>query len=459
MNNNLLYDITDKPRYFKEWIIYTIQMVLAVFVATVLIANICSTPDGTKMDISATLFGACVGTLIYEFMTKFKSPMFISSCGATVSAVCGALALNANGNYLMVVCGGFIILGVYSLMALLIKIRGINLINKFLPPTIVGGITIIIGMNLAKFLVTYLGQYGLWDTTQSFSTQCTTLLSKNNIWYVIIAIITMLITALVSHYGKGFIKNIPFLFGLLGGYILAIFATYVCHVTVWSNSLNEMRPLVDFSLFNNMQIISTPNFAFMHIKADQWSWANLGQTALYFVPVALAAICEHWADHRTLSNIVGTDLTKEPGMEKTLIGDGVASVAGTIICGLPNTSYGESIATIGFSKVASTFISTCAALCLGLLAFFPPVAIFISTIPSCVFGGCAMILYGYIAASGLKTIINSKVNLEKGKNLIILSVVLTVGVSGISFLVPAFGAVSLALVLGIILNLLLREKK
>lgn len=178
-----------------------------------------------------------------------------------------------------------------------------------------------------------------------------------------------------------------------------------------------------------------------------------------FVPVAICALLEHYSDHKCLSNIIGTDLTVDPGLDKTLIGDGVASAVGTAVCGLPNTSYGESIATTGFSRVASVWIVTAGAAFLILMSFIGPINAAIQTIPSCVFGGCAMILYGYIAASGLKTLIRSKADLEDNKNLIIVSVILTTGVSGIFFLSESFAGVSLAMVLGVILNLILKEGK
>ena len=449
MDNQLKYDIKDKPKKWYEWILYPLQMILAVFVATVLIANICGTP------ISSCLLGACVGTIVYQVITRFKSPMFISSCGATVSAVCGALAMNETGNYLMVLIGGIIILIIYVIFALIIKFKGINLINKIFPPYIVGAITIVIGLNLAKFLVGYTNLSGL-DGNSPINIQIDYLIQPYVICSMVVAIVTMLITAVVSHYGKGFMKNIPFLFGLAGGYVLAIIIS-LCGVTI--PTTDGPIPFIDFSVFKGINVIGLPDFAFLHITSDQWSWTNFGQTILFFVPVAICALLEHYSDHKVLSNIIGKDLIKDPGMDKTLIGDGVASALGTAICGLPNTSYGESIATIGFSRVASVLMTTIAAAALGVLAFFPPIAALINSIPSCVFGGCAMILYGYIAASGLKTIINNKVDLENNKMLIVVSVILTVGVSGIAFIVPAFAGVSLAMVLGVILNLILVERK
>lgn len=423
MMNNLKYGIRDVPKKWYEWIIYTLQQVLAVFVATVLIANICGTP------ISSCLLGACVGTLIYQLITGFKSPMFISSCGATVSAVCGALSLNATGNnYLMVFCGGIIIFIVYAIFALIAKLLGITAINKLFPPTIVGAVTIVIGLNLATFIPTYTQIGGAHSDVG-----------------ILIAIATMLITAITAHYGKGFLKNIPFLIGLAGGFVIALFCN-LCGYKV-----------VDFSAFQNMTWY--PDLTFLHWRTSDWSWTNLGKTCLYFVPVAVCALLEHYSDHKVLSNIIGVDLTETPGLSRTLLGDGAASAVGTALCGLPNTSYGESIATTGFSKVASVWIITAAAATLGIMSFVGPVQALVNSIPACVFGGCSMILYGYIAASGLKTIINNKVDLEDNKNLIIFSVVSTVGVSGIYLFDTAFAGVALAMVLGVILNIILRTKK
>ena len=422
-NSNMKYNVRDVPKKWWEWLLYPLQILLSVFVATVLIANICGTP------ISSCLLGACLGTLVYQIITKFRSPVFISSCGATVSAVCGALALNAAGNnYLMVFCGGLIILAVYGIFALIVKLTGIKWIDKIFPPTIIGAVTIVIGVNLAAFINGYTQVGG-----------------EHSDIGILIAVATMLITAVVSHYGKGFMKNIPFLFGILGGYIIALIFTW-CGIKV-----------VDFSSFNNMQWY--PDLTFLKWQSSDWSWANLGRTCLFFVPVAICALLEHISDHKVLSNIIGQDLINDPGLHRTLLGDGVASALGTLTCGLPNTSYGESIATIGFSRVASVWVTSVAAVLLGLMSFIGPVSAFIQSIPSCVFGGCAMILYGFIAASGLKTIINNKVDLNNNKNLTVICVILTVGVSGIWLFDAAFSGVALAMILGVVLNLILREKE
>lgn len=426
MNNGLIYGITDTPKKVREWILYALQQVLAVFVATVLIANICGTP------VDACLIGACVGTLLYQLITKFRSPMFISSCGATVAAVIGALAIGESGqNYLAVAIGGFVILAIYAIVALIVKLRGIETINKIFPPIIVGPITMVIGLNLAGFLPTY-----------------TAIGGEHSDIAILVAIFTMFVVAIASHYFKGFAKTIPFLIGLGAGYVLATILT-----------LTGAAPLIDFSAFAHMNVLRVPDFAFLHWNFNTLTWGTVGQVVLLFAPVALAAVCEHYSDHKVLSNIIGTDLTQTPGLHRTLLGDGAASALGTIVAGLPNTSYGESIATTGFSRVASVKIISLAAAIVGTLAFIEPVQIFINSIPACVFGGCAMILYGFIAASGLKTLINSKVDLEDNKNLIVVSVILTVGVGGLFLFHTSFAGVSLAMVLGVILNLILRNKK
>lgn len=424
-NSNLLYGISDKPRTIKEWFLYALQQLLAVFVATVLIANICGTP------ISSCFLGGAIGTLVYQLITRFKSPMFISNSGATVSAVLGALALPAIGaqNYLMVFFGGLTIAIIYCLAAFVIRRWGIDAINKIFPPTIVGAVTIVIGLNLATFIPTYVlvgGNYSLWG--------------------IAVAITTMLVIAASSHYFKGFLKTVPFLIGLVFGYVCCLLLE-LCGVN-----------MIDWTVFSNIKWY--PDLAFLKWNIGDFTWNNLLQTIILFAPVAICALLEHYSDHKVLSNIIGTDLTETPGLDKTLTGDGIASAVGTVLCGLPNTSYGESIATTGFSRVASVRVITLSAVLMALLAFIGPLQALIQSIPSCVFGGCAMILYGYIACSGLKTIIREKVNLEDNKNLIIVSVILTTGVGGLVLNLGSFSfaGVALAMVLGVVLNLLLNIK-
>ena len=426
MTKNLIYDIHESPKTIKEWILYSVQQLLAVFVATILIANICGTP------ISSCFLGGALGTIIYQLITRFKSPMFISNSGATVSAVIGALALPAVGdqNYLMVAVGGLVIAVIYGIVALVIRKYGISAINKIFPPTIVGAVTIVIGANLATFIPTYVQVNGTY-----------------NIWGVAVAVATMLVIAISSHYFKGFLKTIPFLIGLVFGYVVCLILS-LCGI-----------PIIDWTVFETIKWY--PDLALLKWNVGDFSWTNVGQTVLLFAPVAICALLEHYSDHKVLSNIIGTDLTETPGLDKTLLGDGVASAVGTVMCGLPNTSSGESIATTGFSKVASVRVITLSAILMGVLSFIGPLQAVIQSIPSCVFGGCAMILYGYIACSGLKTLIREKTDLEDNKNLIIISVILTVGIGGLTltFGTFSFAGVALSMILGVILNLILKIKK
>ena len=413
-------------------------MVLAVFVATVLIANICGTP------IPSCLIGAALGTIIYEAITGFKSPRFISSCGATVSAVVGALALGGSNNYIAVAIGGVIIAVVYILFALLIKFGGRKLFDRIFPPIVVGPVTRVIGLNLAGFIPGYLGftdpTTGAVLTGKAFEIAVQTQMIPR-----LVALFTLLITAFVSHYGKGFLKTLSFLVGLISGFILAV--------------VLEFSHAYDFDIashYTNIKWFNPDDFAFMRWKDSPFSWDQLPGILLLFIPVSICAALEHYSDHKTLSNILGTDLTVNPGLDRTLIGDGVASAVGAAVGGLPNTSYGESIATIGFSKIGSVWITLVAALIVGVLGFLAPVTAFISSIPSAVFAGCAFILYGYIAESGLKTLFNSHVDLADNRNLIIISVILTSGVSGVALFDASFKGTSLAMVLGVLLNLILK---
>lgn len=429
---------------------------MAVFVATVLISTICGTP------VDAGLLGACLGTLTYQLITKFKSPIFISNSGATVSAVIGALLIGTgvdkvnipgvNYNFFAVFIGGLVVLAVYSAFSLIIKWRGIDALNKLFPPYIVGPITIVIGLNLAKYIYSYVGLDGFQSGDFTLSPQ----------WLVpvLVAISVMLVVALSSHYFKGFLKTIPFLIGLLFGFVVC-FILELCIPDFTFSIINDKPVSILEQLKEIDQLFSRPNFAFSNWidGFKSFDFKTLLDVIVLFVPVAICALCEHYSDHAVMSNIIGHDLTKDPGLHRTLLGDGVASAIGAIFGGQPNTSYGESTAMVGFSRVASVKVVSLAAIMMGLLAFIEPVQVFIAAIPSCVFGGCAMILYGYIACSGIKTLMRNKVDLEDNKKLIIVSVILTVGVSGVFLFSQSFAGVSLAMVLGIILNLVLKNKK
>jgi uracil permease len=375
------------------------------------------------------MLGAALGTLLYQLFTKGQSPMFISSSGAFVAAVLGALALGTAPNYLAVFIGGLIVCLVYFAVGLAINHFGTDWINKVLPPVVIGPIVAVIGLNLATFLPTYFqinGQYSLIGFG--------------------LGMLTLLITALISHYGKGFIKNLPFLIAILIVYAFAAILT-VCGI-----------PIIDFSVFNGVRLFQIPDFAFLHFGAFDWSL--LPQILLLFLPLSLVTLCEHTSDHKALSAVIGTDLTQKPGLGYTLMGDGAATALGTLIGAMPNTSYGESVGTTGFSKICSKYVITLAAIIMGIAAFIGPLQAFLVSIPSAIFGGCAAILYGYITLSGIRTIKDSNIDLNNNKNVTIIAAVLTLGVSGAvcNFGVVSIGTTALAMIVGIVLNLILKDK-
>ena len=421
----MLYNINDKLPA-KRLIVAALQQVIACFVATILIPQICGVP------IAPALVGAGIGTLIYQLFTRGQSPMFISSSGAFVAAIIGALAIGTAPNFTAVAIGGIIVGAIYCIIGLIINNRGTAWINKLLPPVVIGPVVAVIGLNLATFIPTYFqmnGQYSLLGFG--------------------LGILTLILTALISHYGKGFIKNLPFLFAILIVYGIAAVLT-VCGV-----------PVIDFSVFNDIHLFQVPDFAFFHLNFRDFQLGWLVQVLLLFAPLSLVCIAEHISDHKALSAVIGTDLTQNPGVGKTLIGDGIASTFGGFTCGLMNTSYGESVGTTGFSKICSKYVITLAAVIMAASAFIGPLQAFLVSIPSCIFGGVSCCLYGYITLSGIRTIIDNHLDLvHNNKNILIVASVLTIGVSGAvcDFGIISLGTTALAMLVGILLNLILKDK-
>ena len=422
--NNMLYGINDKLPA-KRLVVAALQQVIACFVATILIPQICGVP------IAPAMVGAGLGTIIYQLFTRGQSPMFISSSGAFVAAVLGALALGTAPNFTAVAIGGVIVGIIYCIVGIAINHFGTDWVNKLLPPVVIGPVVAVIGLNLATFLPTYFqvnGQYSLIGLG--------------------FGMLTLVVTALISHYGKGFIRNLPFLFSILIVYVIASITTAIHDI-----------PVVNFAAFDDVNLIHIPDFSFFHIDFSNFNWHLLPQILLLFVPLSLVTIAEHISDHKALSAVIGTDLTQDPGLGNTIVGDGIASTIGCFIGALPNTSYGESVGTTGFSKICSKYVISLAAVIMAVAGFFGPLQAFLVSIPSCIFGGCAAVLYGYITLSGIRTIKDSNINLNDNKNVIILASVLTLGVSGVvcNFGVVSFGTTALAMIVGIILNLILKE--
>ncbi len=416
--SGMIYQINEVPP-LKKLLLFSLQILLSIWVASVLIAVICG------VDVSAALVGAGLATLVYQFFTSRKSPMFISNSGAFVAPVITALAL---GGYTGVLIGGITTCFVYCLFGAIFSQVPVEKIYKVFPKALIGAVTAVIGINLMGFLTTYVQVNG--ETTQ---------------WGLGIALITALAISLIAHYSKGLPKILPFLLGTLVGYVFAIILT-----------VTGLCPMVDFSVFHNLTLFCMPDFAFMHL-------GHIGTTAAItiiftYIAYTVSAMMECLSDHTALSNIIGVDLFINPSLSKIFIGEGFANLVSSAVGGLGSCSYGEGVATTGFSRVASTTVTTVAAILLAALGFLAPIQAFIASIPSAVFCGSAMILYGFIATSGIKIL--QGVDLNKQKNLIIVSAVLSIGISGLVLggAALSFSGTALALIVGVILNLCLRDK-
>ena len=414
----MIYNINDRLP-FSKLVMFSIQLVLSVFVATVLIANICG------VAVSGALVGAGLATCAYLVLTRFQSPMFVSSSGAFVAPVMAALAA---GGYPAVAIGGLVTCIIYMLFGFIFTRVPVEKIYKVFPPALIGAVTVVIGVNLMPFILSYVQIAGV-----------------TNMWGVSVALVTMLSIAVISHYAKGLWRILPFLVGTLIGYVYAIILT-----------LTSAYQIVDFSVFANLKLISAPDFAFLHWTSVNWT-AVLPVVIMY-IAYTISAMMECLSDHAALGGIIGVDLYKQPGLGRIFMGEGIANVVGTTFGGLGICSYGEGVACVGFSRVAATEVTLGAAVLLVLLGFLAPVQAFIASIPSCVFAGAAIILYGFIACSGIKMLQRTDLNIQK--NLVIVSTVLSLGISGlvVGGTTISLSATGLALVVGIILNLLLKEK-
>jgi uracil permease len=317
---------------------------------------------------------------------------------------------------------------IYVLFGIIFSHVPVDYIYKFFPSALIGAITVVIGINLMPFILTYVQVDGI-----------------TNMWGVSVAFVTMAAIAIISHYGKGLLRILPFLLGILIGYVYAAFLT-----------LTGIYPIIDFSIFKNLTFISIPDIAFTHWSAIDK--AIIPSIVILFAAYTISAMMECLSDHAALGGIIGVDLYKKPGLGRIFIGEGAANLIGTCIGGLSICSYGEGVACVGFSKVSSVYVTIAAAIILILLSFLAPIQAFINSIPSCAFAGAAILLYGFIACSGIKML--QKTDLNNQKNLIIVSSVLSLGISGLTVGGDTFslGATALALIVGIILNLVLKEK-
>lgn len=478
-SKNLILDVDEFPQKKGQAIILAIQHVLAMFVACVTVPLIVYGRTtivfgGQKLLLSSlmlapTLVSAGIGTIFYLVVTKFRSPIFLASSFAYMTAMSEAITVEATTitinnevfstiNLWILPIGMLMVCAVYCLVALLIKVFGVNWLNKLLPPIVVGPVIMVIGLSLAGSAIANL-------TTATGS-------EKYNWCALLSGLVAMIVTALCAHYGKKTLSLVPFLVGMGAGYVFAAILTGIGYYGFH----NDYFHVIDFtpltSLFSNVTIqsfIDYPKFLFLVGAQSEniapLTWSAVGQAALIFVPVSLVTICEHIGDHKNMSGILERDLLQDPGLSRTLIGDGVATGLSGILCGAANTTYGENVAVVGVTKIASTKVILLAAIFSVLLGFLSPIMGLTETIPACVTGGVSLILYGFIASSGVKMLISEKIDMSNTKNMFVASTILVAGIGGLVFkfgtgsTIVSITSVSVAMILGIVMNAILRDKK
>lgn len=447
---DLIYGIKDKPKFGKV-VLFALQQLLAIMAATIAVPAII----GHGLTASAALFGAGVGTIVYLLFTKSSSPVFLGSSfafiGSMFSAFAGAatLGLSEQAGYWGLIIGALMAGLVYVIIATIVKVCGVEWINRLMPPVIIGPTVAIIGLSLSGNAIGDL----MKSSVEGGSTYVA----------LICGLFTLAVTMLYSTYGKKVGRLIPFILGILGGYILATLFAIIGNLTG-----NEALIIINYGAVKALDFssisgyLSLPKFTFLlgggaGLKAVSGKYLLTLFTA--YVPVAFVVFAEHLADHKNLSAIVGKDLLKEPGLTSTLLGDGVGTMVSTFFGGCPNTTYGESIGCVAITRNASTIsIWGCAFICI-IFSMISPLVALLETIPSCVMGGVCVALYGFIAVSGFKMF--QTVDLNKNKNLFVASVIFITGVGG---MVVSFGAVEIrtvacALILGILTNLMLSREE
>ena len=454
-NSNLVYGVKDRPNFGKV-LVFALQQVLAILAATILVPALINqaTGDAAGMSQSAALFGAGAGTLVYLLFTKFKSPVFLGSSfafiGSMIAAFAGAATVSLG--FLGLIIGAILAGLVYVILAIIVKFCGTGWISKLMPAVVIGPTVALIGLSLAVNAVKDLNGFNAYGFSVNGNFQWI------NAVCLIIGLITLFVTIVCSVFGKKMLKMIPFIIGIGAGYLVAVGVTAFGHFTHHSSLV-----LIDFNAFKHMKWI--PDFAFVNAFKyfkefnSKEFFTYLGTIVIAYVPVAFVVFAEHIADHKNLSSIINQDLLTDPGLDKTLLGDGVGSMVGAFFGGCPNTTYGESIGCVAISGNASIitiFVTAC--ICV-VASFFAPFTTLLQTIPGCVIGGVCIALYGFIAVSGLKMI--QSVNLSDNRNLFVVSVILICGVGGLTIQIGVndtqsilIREVACALILGIITNLI-----
>ena len=405
----LIYGIKDRPSFSKV-IVFAIQQLLAIMAATLVVPVIINTsgsmPLGApQMSSAAALFGAGVGTLVYQLFTRFKSPVFLGSSFAFIGSMCAAFAgaVSAQAGYMGLIIGAACAGLVYVIIAAIVKFAGVKWISTLMPPVVIGPTVAIIGLSLAGNAV------GDLQTAPA----------GGSVYVAIICgLVTLAVTMLCATFGKKMIRLIPFIIGILAGYAVATVFTVIGNAAdIAALKIINFTPIKDcFSEITIKSFVALPDFTFVEAfkGIKDLDGAFIGTIAVAYIPVAFVVFAEHIADHKNLSTIIEQDLLEEPGLHRTLLGDGVGSIAGAFFGGCPNTTYGESVGCVAITGNASVVTITTTACLAILISFLSPFVAFVNTIPSCVMGGVCIALYGFIAVSGLKMI--QKVDLEQNAN-------------------------------------------
>ncbi len=445
----LVYNVKDKPSFGKI-IVFAFQQLLAILAATIAVPSII----GNGMSQSAALFGAGVGTIVYLLFTKFNSPVFLGSSFAFINSMFAAfsgastIGLSVSAGYAGIIIGAIFAGLVYVIIALVVKFAGVKWINKLMPPVVIGPTVAIIGLSLAGNAV---GDLSLGKVLNAEGASV-----ASPYVTLICGLVTLFTVIICSVFGKKMVKLIPFIIGILAGYVVAAIFTVIGIATS-----NQALMVIDFSVFKEMTIFAIPDFTFVEALkgVKEIDGTYIATLAAAYIPVAFVVFAEHIADHKNLSSIIESDLLEKPGLHRTLLGDGVGSIAGAFFGGCPNTTYGESVGCVAITGNASVVTIVVTAIMAIIISFFGPFVTFLSSIPNCVMGGVCITLYGFIAVSGLKML--QPVDLGQNKNLFVAAVILISGIGGLSV---SFGNVSItsiacALILGIITNLITSRAK
>lgn len=441
----LTYNVNDRPK-FGQLLLFGLQQLLAILAATIAVPSII----GNGMSQSAALFGAGVGTVVYLLFTKFRSPVFLGSSFAFIGSMFAAFAgaASAQAGHAGLILGALFAGLVYVIIAIVIKLAGVRWINKLMPAVVIGPTVAIIGLSLAGNAV--------GDLTKGKVLDAAGVSTASPYVALVCGLVTLFVVVLCSVYGKKMAKLIPFIIGICAGYAAAAIFT-----VIGIASGNDALKIIDFSVFRNMDWFAIPDFTFFEaakgLKAIDGHY--IATVAVAYVPVAFVVFAEHIADHKNLSTIIDKDLLEDPGLHRTLLGDGIGSIAGSVFGGCPNTTYGESVGCVAITGNASVVTILTTAVMAMIISFFGPFVTFLASIPNCVMGGVCITLYGFIAVSGLKMI--QEVDLGDNRNLFVVAVILICGIGGLTV---SFGKVTLtsiacALILGILTNVMVSAGK